>query len=138
MSHIHVRRLVAVGEDFLAVRQAVDQSLSDPSLPNHARLTRAAWGLEATYLARLFSEFEGTLRAYLRANDPQGRPPPKSAYGLINRTAALLRLPNDIRDGVQQAREYRNAVVHPDGPAYAALPFSEARSLLSKFLARLP
>lgn len=59
-------------------------------------------------------------------------------YDVINRVASLWRLPNDTRDDVQEAREYRNSVVHPDGTTRAAISFSDARSILSKFLARLP
>jgi len=138
VSYQHVQRLVVISEDYRAVSQAVMLSLQDTSLPGYAILNRAEESLETAYIARLFSEFEGILRQYLKANDPQNRPPSKSAFSLINRAAAVWRIPNDIREDVQKAREYRNSVVHPDGTTRAAISLPDTRSILSKFLARLP
>ena len=133
-----MQRLLVIAEDYAAVRQAIVRSLQDTSLTNFAVLNRAEGSLETAYIARLFSEFEGILRQYLQANDPRRRPVPKSIYDTINRTASIWRVPTDIRDAVQEAREYRNSVMHPDGTTRAALPFSDARSILSKFIARFP
>ena len=133
-----MQHLAVISEDYLAVRQAVTRSLQDTSLPGTAALSRAEGGLETAYIARLFVEFEGILRLYLRANDPRGRTVPRSMYAAINRAASVWRVPNDVRDDVQRAREYRNSVVHPDGTTRAAVAFGDARSILSKFLARLP
>lgn len=133
-----MQRLLVIAEDYTAVRQAVVRSLQDTSLPDYAALDRAEGSLETAYIARLFSEFEGILRQYLKANDPRRRTVPKNVYDVINRVASVWRLPNDIRDAVQEAREYRNSVVHPDGTTRAAISFADARSILSKFLACLP
>lgn len=138
MSYLHVQRLVVIANDYLGVRQAVARSLQDTRLQDYATLARAEGSLETAYIARLFSEFEGILRAYLMANDPHRRRVPKNIYDVINRVASVWSIPDDIRDEVQEAREYRNSVVHPDGTTRAAIPFSEARSVLSKFLAPLP
>ncbi len=138
MSYLHVQRLLVIAEDYAAVRQAVIRSLQDTSIPDYARLSRAEGSLETAYIARLFSEFEGILRPYLQAHDPRRRSVPKNISNTINRTASVWRVPDDVRDAVQEAREYRNSVVHPDGTTHAAIPFSDARSILSKFLARLP
>jgi len=138
VSYLHVQRLVVISEDYLAVRQAVSRSLQDTSLPGYAMLNRAEGSLETAYIARLFVEFEGILRLYLKTNDPRRRSVPRAMYAVINRTASVWHIPNDIRDDVQRAREYRNSVVHPDGTTRAAIAFGDARSILSKFLARLP
>lgn len=138
MSYLHVQRLVIISEDYSAVRQAVSRSLQDTSLPGIAILSRAESGLETAYIARLFVEFEGILRLYLGINDPRHRPVPRAMYAAINRTASVWRIPNAVRDDVQRAREYRNSVVHPDGTTRAAISFGDARSILSKLLARLP
>lgn len=138
MSHLHVQRLVVIAEDYLAVRQAVSRSLQETSLPGYATLNRAEGSLETAYIARLFVEFEGILRLYLKTQDPRRRTVPRSMYVVINRTASIWRVPNAVRDDVQRAREYRNSVVHPDGTTRAAIGFGDARSILSKFLARLP
>ena len=138
MSHRHVQRLQIIAEDYLAVRQAVIQSLQDTRQPGSAILSRAEGSLETAYIARLFSEFEGILRRYLVMNDPRRRPVPRNMYNVISRAASIWRIPDPMRDSVQEAREYRNSVVHPDGTSRAAISFSDARSILSKFLARLP
>ncbi|MGI4791823.1 MAG: hypothetical protein ACRYFS_23620 [Janthinobacterium lividum] len=136
MSYLHVQQLVVMAEDYLAVRQAIARSLQETSLPGYAVLNRAEGSLETAYIVRLFSEFKGSLRSYLKSNDPRHRPVPRSVFSVINR-AALQRIPNSIRDDVHEAREYRNSVVHSDGTTRAAIPFSTARSILSKFAARL-
>lgn len=133
-----MQRLVVIAEDYLAVRQAVIQSLQDTSLPGHATLGRAEGSLETAYIAGLFSEFEGILRAYLKMNGPRRRPVPRNMYDVINRVAAVWRITDATRGAVQETRVYRNSVVHPDGTTRAAIPFSDARSILSKFLAPLP
>ena len=133
-----MQRLVVIAEDYLAVRQAVSRSLQDTSLAGNAILSRAESSLETAYVARLFSEFEGILRPYLAANDPRQRSVPRSIFSVINRASSVWRIPNSIRDDVQEAREYRNSVVHPDSTTRTAIPFPDARSFLSKFLARLP
>ena len=138
MSYLHVQRLLVIAEDYAAVRQAVVRSLQETRLPDYAALIRAEGSLETAYVARLFSEFEGILRPYLQVNDPRRRLVPKNIYNVINRTASVWRVSDDIRDAVQEARQYRNSVVHPDGTTRAAISFSDTRSILSKFLARLP
>lgn len=132
-----MQRLLVIAEDYAAVRQAVIRSLQDTSLSDYAWLFRAEGSLETAYIARLFSEFESILRPYLQANEPR-RPVPKNIYNTINRTASIWRIPNELRDAVQEAREYRNSVAPPDGTTRAAISFSDTRSILSKFLARLP
>ena len=133
-----MQRIVVISEDYAAVRQSVVRSLQDTSLSNYAVLNRAEGGLETAYIARLFSEFEGILRPYLQANDPRRRPVPRNIYDVINRAASVWHISDNIRDAVQQAREYRNSVVHPDGTTHSAISFSDTRSILSKFLAVLP
>ena len=133
-----MQRMLVIAEDYAAVRQAVIRSLQDTSQPGYAMLNRAEGSLETAYVARLFVEFEGILRLYLKANDPRRRTVPRNMYAVISRTASVWRIPNDVRDDVQRAREYCNSVVHPDGKTRAAIAFGDARSILSKFLARLP
>ncbi len=129
--------LATVESEFRAIRDVVAQALRDDRRPGHADLSQAAAGLETAYIARLFSVFEGLLREYLTANDPRRRSVPYRAVAVINRTAAVWRIPDLIRDDVQEAREYRNSVVHPDGTAYAAISLSEARSRMSDNSPRL-
>ncbi len=138
VSHFEVQRLVVISEDFLAVQKAVFQILQDTSQPGYSILTRAERDLETAYVARLFSEFEGILRQYLAANDPRLRPASKSIYNVINRTASVWSIPDEIRDSVHTAREYRNSVVHSNSRSRASISFRDVKSILSKFLAPLP
>ena len=130
--------LATVEREFVLIREAVAQALHDVSRPDYAQLSQAASGLETAYIARLFSVFEGILREYLAANDPRHRRVPYRVMDVINRAASAWSIPDQVRDDVQEAREYRNSVVHPDGTTRAAIAVSEARSRLSKFFARLP
>lgn len=138
VSHLEVQRLVIISEDFLAVQKAVFQTLQDTSLSGYSILIRAERDLETAYVARLFAEFEGILRQYLVANDPRLRPASKSIYNVINRAASFWSIPDDIRDSVHTAREYRNSVVHSNSRSRASISFRDVKSILSKFLAPLP
>jgi len=137
VSHVHVQQLEAVRHEFEAAREGITQVLADPSLPHHGHLRQAAANLESTYVARLFSEFEGILRHYLWVNDP-GRRLPRDVYTCINRVGALARVPDSLRLAVHQVREYRNAIVHQNGLHRSPLTFRQVISALNRFLAPLP
>ena len=131
-----MQRLVAIREEYLAVQQAVRQVLLNTSRKDYAHLERAYSNLESAYLARLFSEFEGILKDYLLLHDARRRPP-KNAYDRIFRVAKLLSIPDAIYDEVQEAREFRNSVVHPGGIQRPSITLSSAHTRLCKFLAPL-
>src|SRR5262249_27226443 len=101
-----------------------------------AHVQSAVRNLEVTYIIRLFSTFESLLHDYLTVSQP-GRPAPRRAEDLINRAARHARIPDPVRDGAQQVREYRNSVVHP-GATAPAVAFDEALGKLNRFLAPLP
>lgn len=92
--------------------------------------------LEATYLLRLFAEFEAALRdvwanGYRRASSPAARV-------LIDSVATRCGVPQEDVDNVHTVRVYRNSLVHEGGEAAEPVAFSTARSALGKFIARLP
>ena len=62
----------------------------------------------------------------------------REACNRINRAACLFSIPDPVRDAVHDAREYRNAVVHPGGTWIASLSIRQARSVLNRFLKPLP
>jgi hypothetical protein len=93
--------------------------------------------VEATYLIRLFAEFEAILQEHLAAVHPRLRIP-RTAEALINRVALRERIPDPIRDAAQRVREERNALVHPSGQSGSAADFRRALAALNFFLARLP
>lgn len=102
---------------------------------------RAADNLEATYIIRIFSEFEGVLKEHLARNHP--RVPVAddvSAAWLIDRVSSLQRprMTVQLRDRVHTVRRYRNYLVHRGGSMPAPVQFSEALAHLTKFVHRLP
>jgi hypothetical protein len=106
-----------------------------------AIVRRATGELEAGFIIRLFSIFEGILKEHLSKNHPGlNVAEDASAAELIDRVATLQTPP--IRDPllgrVHGVRQYRNYLVHPGGllPAYIASP--EALARLAKYADRLP
>lgn len=105
-------------------------------------LDAAADQLESTYLVRVWAEFETALRSYRRhiTADPDDRIGTES---LINWTAGVRRgrsISEDVRNDVQEVREYRNVLVHErdDEEPPAAIPIDVARRRLNTYLQKLP
>jgi hypothetical protein len=100
-------------------------------------VVRCGARLEETYIVRLFSEFEATLRSACRALWPRmafGRTPVRT---LMNRLAARQSIVFDIHDRAHDVRKYRNSLVH-HSPYAVALALHECRSRLAQFLSYLP
>jgi hypothetical protein len=146
VSHIHIQRLAAIRSELIVVREGVRCLKADwPRLHAQNELEGARFqdiqeaerNLEATYIVRLFSEFEAILQAHLTLHYPNQRLP-GTAEALINRMGARRRIPDAIRLRAHTVREYRNAVVHQRATVTAALAFAHALSRLNHFLAPLP
>ncbi len=146
MSRVLIRNLAAVQQEFEAARAALSytekqwsQATEDAAMKgvSKSQVTAAVGKIEQTYLTRLFSEFEGMLRAYL---DKKRETIPPRAYDLINKVAVRRRanVPDDKRTAVHLVREYRNAVVHDQGIGAAAVDFDQALSALNQYLVFLP
>ena len=146
MSYIHVRALDSVHNEFtasaavLAHAARVWHELSrEPELDGvrHVDLRRAVDNLEATYIIRLFAEYETILQDHLSAHH-SGIRIPRTAEALINRVALRERLPDPIREAAQSVREYRNALVHRRIAPVPSRSLREVLAALNRFLARLP
>lgn len=146
MSLILIRNLASVRQEFRAARAVLSyaeqqwaQATENPLLKGISKIqvTAALGKVEQTYLTRLFSEFEGMLRAYL---DKKRETVPPKAYDLINKVAKRQRanVPDQKRDAVHLVREYRNAVVHNQGSRAVAVSFDQALSALNQYLVFLP
>jgi hypothetical protein len=95
--------------------------------------------LEATYLLRLFAEFEACLRDWWRIGWKKGRATRKPhTADLISQVAAKRSISSGDRDKVHAVREYRNALTHEESAEADPVSFAIARSSLSKFLSWLP
>lgn len=91
--------------------------------------------LEATYIVRLFAEFESALRIYWREARKRKTYPQISK--LIASIAALRGIPATIIDYAHEVREFRNGLVHEKTQS-TSLTFGACRSHLAKFLSFLP
>ena len=92
--------------------------------------------LEATYLIRMWAEFEMALRSY---HEVKTGADTIRAVDLINWTAGIKQgraVSQDVRDDVHEVREYRNFLVH--GNSVPAVPIDQARKRLNTLLHCLP
>lgn len=102
---------------------------------------RASDDMEAIFLIRLFSVFEGILKEHLAQHHPSIHVPEEArSVWLIDRVAQRQPRPITfpLRQRVHEVRRYRNYLVHPRGPALPVMFFSDALAPLSKFVDRLP
>jgi hypothetical protein len=102
-----------------------------------ASIRNSRGGLDATYLIRLFAEFEGCLLTHLSSAHPRRRIP-RTAEALINRVALLNHVADGARDRAHEIRLYRNSIVHPGAPVAAIADFEGALGALNRFLSHLP
>ncbi len=91
--------------------------------------------LEATYIVRLFAEFESALRIYWKVARKRKSSPQISS--LIASVAALRVIPDVTANCAHAVREFRNSLVH-ENIQRATLTFGDCRSHLAKFLSFLP
>lgn len=97
---------------------------------------QAMQNLSATYIIRLFAEFETGLReAWKRAY--RKRSHPKTA-DLLEAFAARCSIPQNWYDAANAVRKYRNALVHEEDEAIVSIPLATAGQSLRRFFSRLP
>ena len=144
MPHKHQwqSRIKAVEREYVAMRQAADRflqaALDDPTMLRadlrHGEIVRASQNLEATFIIRLFAEFETGARQYWGANWSTY---PKMV-DLLNGLAARCGIPDTLRDNAHRVREYRNALVHEREDGVEAVQIAAARGFLCRFFSFLP
>jgi hypothetical protein len=133
-------RLAALGvKRLLDAVQSAEVVLPAPN--DRGDLLRTGEKLEATYLVRLWAEFETALRSHRR--DATGNPDDTiRASDLVDWTAALRRgrhVSLAFRNLVHEVREYRNSLVHERDEPAPAVALDEARRRLNTLLAaKLP
>lgn len=131
-----VQREFEVGDAAMACLQQRLQNEPDYLTRQRLRqqdMNRCRDRLEATYIIRLFAEFEAALRQYwatIKKTKPQ-------MHDLIDGLAARRRVIADWRDDVHKLRKYRNDLVHhADG--LQPVTFSKAVQFAARFLSQLP
>jgi hypothetical protein len=102
----------------------------------HKDFERAVQNLSATYLIRLFAEFETGLReawrrAYRRRTHPR-------TVELLDAFAARCSISQDWHDAADDVRKYRNALVHEEDETIAPITVATAGRSLRRFFSRLP
>jgi hypothetical protein len=140
-----MERIRAVEREYLvatvAARGLDERFRADPSALVAERLEFADYRnfrdhLEATYLIRLFAEFEAGLREAWEF--PFGRTTVPSVRDLIDSLHAQCSISQDWRDCVHDVRIYRNALVHEGSGDVPPIGLREACSWLCRFFSRLP
>jgi hypothetical protein len=140
-----MERIRAVEREYLvaavAARGLDERYRADPSALIAERLEFADYRnyrdhLEATYLIRLFAEFEAGLReawevAFRRITVPGVR-------DLIDSVYAQCSISQDWRDSVHDIRAHRNASVHEEGGDVPPIGLREACGWLCRFFSYLP
>ena len=132
-------RIASLAVTRLQAAVALEQTALKNEGLSIADLSACRENLEATYLIRLFAEFETPLRLYWR--DVRGRRTWNTiaARTLIDRVAAYQHVPADVVTAAHRVREFRNALVHtPTAEAAEKLTYAECRSALCRFLSFLP
>jgi len=91
---------------------------------------------EATYLVRLFAEFENGLReAWSRVWGETTHP---RAADLLHAFASRCRMSHDRLVETHRVRVYRNRIVHDESEPATPLAVGEARRFLCRFFSLLP
>ena len=140
--HVWMGRIKAVEREFEAAHFAIDWVLnivqSDPTVlegklrPNDIRIAREQ--MEATYMVRLFAEFETALRDYW-ATKKVTHPPVRD---LLESLAGSRSVSKDALKNAHAVREFRNALVHERQDAPDAISLAQARHHLCTFVSFLP
>ena len=136
-------RIKAVERDYVATHLALEELLlaaqRNPAVLRGRvevrHLDQALEGLQATYLIRLFAEFESGLREFWRASR-RGRIP--RTEHLLTGIAAARGVPDEDLLSAHAVRRHRNSLVHDQEEAAATIPLRTARGHLCRFFSRLP
>jgi hypothetical protein len=127
-------RAIRFGTDRLIAATTVDPTILLTDRLAHADVHTASGQLEATYIIRLFAEFETALQHFLRAFNIRRR---RAAQALVDRVRARGRVGQSETDAVHRVREYRNVLVHDRLARVAVVNLREATSALCTFLSHL-
>jgi hypothetical protein len=136
-------RIRAIEREYGSVRVAVDRLSEvadhDPDiLGTELRprdLTAADENLEATYLIRMFAEFETAIRSFWKSIRPKAR---TQTEALVDRVGDRCSIPIEVVRDAQVVRVYRNKLVHDRDQECEPMTIKVARHRLAIYLASLP
>ena len=134
------REYRAVRISIVSMRTALAQGTGDLTAGKLGDLITAAGNLEATYLIRLWAEFETAVRSYYGwlTHDPDTR---IGTHDLIIAVADVRRgraISEDVRRAVHGVREFRNRLVHARNEPATPVSLTSARHELNTYLCKLP
>lgn len=138
-----IERIAAVAREYLAAKSAADllkaKLQADPNCGRNQGWeardgTAFIDKLDATYLIRLFAEFEAGLRDYWEYHLGKDTHPPMVQ---LMPAVADQRLSIDRFEDADAVRDYRNVLVHEPPPNMRAFTVREAKSHLCYFFGRL-
>jgi hypothetical protein len=115
----------------------VDPTIARKARFFHSDVRLCGANLEETYIVRMFSEFEATVRKICRSLWPNANFSRTPARILIDRIAARQQVLFDVLDRAHDVRKYRNALVHSSEHSIS-LALQDCRSRLAQFLSYLP
>ena len=97
-------------------------------------LAIASDNLEATYVMRLFAQFETALASFLRLKKLRV---PRVAEALVNKAASRGRIANDLLVKAHAIREYRNDITHDKNRPTSPIEICKVTSDLCTFVSQL-
>ncbi len=100
-------------------------------------LVEAVANLEATYVVRLYAQFEGTLRGFWTAKRGMHRKSEPPARQLLEAIGAHRQVDPDTLLSAHRVREYRNDLAH-FGSTRDVMPITTCRAALCHFISYLP
>lgn len=143
-----IERIAAVLQEYLAAKTASDLLTAQTNAnsnygSDHGWEPRAGVAftenLGATYIIRIYAEFETTLRDYWLTYRGQTTRP--KMYQLVNQAIPDQAFSQDVIDNANDVREFRNFLVHDieDEPGENIVTFTvlEAKSHLCAYIGRL-
>ena len=142
-----ISRIKAIEGEYFAAREALGRLQSSVDNEGHHVLTdckpkdlqSASDRLEATYLIRLWVEFETSLRSYYKAltANPVARIRAKDLIDTISARRRRHSIPEKLRVSIHKVREYRNSLIHDRDVGMAPVGLAVARRDLNTFLGKL-
>jgi hypothetical protein len=143
-----LKRMAAVVQEYLAGQTAAawldSQTQANPSFGWHHGWEPAGGGafcdnLEATYIIRLYAEFEAGIRDYWESY--RGKDSRPDMITLLRHAVPTEAFSQDCIDDADDVRLYRNFLVHEMGkdptPGSATFTLKEAKRHLSEYFSRI-
>ncbi len=143
-----LKRMASVVQEYLAGQTAADW-LESQIRPNPSFGRSKGWepaggeafieNLEATYIIRLYAEFEAGIRDYWESY--RGRDTRPDMITLVRHAVPTEAFSQDVIDDADDVREFRNVLVHDMGsvlrPGVVVFMLRQVQRILSTYFSRI-